>query len=143
MMRSIAIFFLLLGSYSSQAFINPGPSSPITTIRGANLFCTENTTPSLVSIDADLGSERVWWGDISQPQAFQLTVTSFDRMRCPKCYRIRAQLLVMGQTFNLSMHSYNHTYASGEPTRTLLKVDMTEASTGESQSITLDCGPLF
>lgn len=143
MLRTLLFCGMVFASASSQAFINPGPSSPITKVQGADLFCSYQNTSGAISIDVNQGSERVWWGESGQPEALQLSILSFDRLRCLKCYRIQAQLLLMGEAFNVDLLSYNHTYASGEPTRTLLNVNVTNTKTGESQSLKMDCGPLF
>lgn len=91
---SLLLSILTLGS--SVVFAEDSPMTPIV---GADLYCEQEG--GMFAFDLENGKEKIWRGDPGVSDGLQLTVTSFERHRCPGCYSANATLTFFGQTIEL------------------------------------------
>ncbi|MCB0419512.1 MAG: hypothetical protein KDD61_00850 [Bdellovibrionales bacterium] len=139
MRRHFTAFIALFITFSATAFINI-PMSPETPIQGADLICSYPNSTGIIAIDANPNSERVWWGDQGARTGLQMTLVSFERLRCINCYKVVAQLYAGDQMLSFAFQTY-HQFVSATEGRVLMHGTLSD-SNGNSRTMQLDCGPL-
>lgn len=68
--------------------------SELNSIEGANLVCGDKGGAIFVNAK----DERVWQGDLNEPEGIEHRVLEFKRFRCPNTFEIKSRVTFMGDS---------------------------------------------
>lgn len=90
-------FFLMITVFFSSLAL---ADSPLTKIEGEDLVCEDSGAKIAVDLgqNGDLKTVRLWQAEQGDTEGLELKVTKFSVFRCPNCYSLEADLVVLGQT---------------------------------------------